>query len=153
MQPVAFLESRNLHQLSDITVGNVVNTLDPLQKLVTVLHHHHFVSATELLLFREDRGTDAVVVTVCPLVRTAEDHSVINSITSICIIQRLYKIATCYLLYIFKSFKVEFELYIGVVITLYNFSDDGSIMEDPIGRLSTNFTLNAQLILAKKAVK
>jgi len=28
--------------------------------------------------------------------------------------------------------------------------DDGSIMEDPIGRLSASFTLNAQLILAKK---
>ena len=28
--------------------------------------------------------------------------------------------------------------------------EDGSIMEDPIGRLSASFTLNAQLILAKK---
>ena len=28
--------------------------------------------------------------------------------------------------------------------------EDGTILEDPIGRLSTNFTLNAQLILAKK---
>lgn len=28
--------------------------------------------------------------------------------------------------------------------------EDGSIMEDPIGKLSANFTLNAQIILAKK---
>ena len=77
MEAVTFLEILDRHEFGDVTVGDVVHTLDTFQELVAVLHYHQFLATDQALLIVKYLGPDAGVVTVRALVGAAKNHRVV----------------------------------------------------------------------------
>ena len=68
MKTVAVFVIAYALKYGNVSVGNVVRTLEPLAELVSVFNYHEFVAADKLLFAELDLGADAGVVAVGPLV-------------------------------------------------------------------------------------
>ena len=96
MQPVPLLELRYLLQLRYISIGYIVQSLDTLQELIAVLYNHQFIVTHQTFLPELHCRSDTQIVLYRPLVRTAENDSLILIIVTICVRNLLYQITSRY---------------------------------------------------------
>ena len=96
MQPVAFLISRNLQKFGNITVCNIIHSLQILAKLIAIFHNHQFIPPHKPLFLKLHHRAHAHIVFYCTFVRTAENHSIILPITGICIAKAFDEFSASY---------------------------------------------------------
>ena len=135
MKPVAFLIVGDLHQLGDVTVGDIVHPFYVLNKLIAVLDDHQLVVADQFLLLELHCRADSEIILDRTPVGTAQDHCFILSITGIGIRNRIYQFSPSDAMHIvkpghFKSQVAQVHDSRTIVQFRDELADQGRVVQD-----------------------